>query len=158
MRAISLVIGTAAALCACGDGGGASSSATGSGKRPFTYDSPLVAPLSELRRTGPRGATRRLDALTRFDWDAVYLFGEGTPYRTIDATVGVELFDRDGRFLDNGGTLLVFTRAGDVVHAAAFGPPLFLSGDRLKYGPGALLRAHTKDPGPYALNLEANGE
>ncbi|HEV2762491.1 MAG TPA: hypothetical protein VGV38_05800 [Pyrinomonadaceae bacterium] len=121
-------------------------------KKPYQYDTPLAKRLEEFRRAGPRGTRRRLEELTDFEWDKVHLFGEGTPFREIDETVGSPLFAREGRYTEQG-SLLVFTKAGRVTHAVAL-VPAFVTGSALTYArASAVLEAYSKDPGPYQLTF-----
>lgn len=121
-------------------------------RRPYAYDTPIVQRLENFYRTGPHGAERRLDEFTDFGWDTVYLFGEGNTYRFIDATVGTPVFGRDGRYTEQG-SLLFFTHQGRVVHAVALVPG-YIGGRSHAYPrESAVLRAITKDPGPYLLDF-----
>jgi len=122
-------------------------------RRPYEYDTPLTRRLDDFHRQGPQGAERRIDAFTDFAWDKVHLFGEGSRYRFIDETIGTPVFGRDGRYFDNSGVLLFFTDQGRVVNAVAFAPG-YITGKAHTYPRDtAMLRAHTKDPGPYRLKL-----
>ncbi len=121
-------------------------------KKPYQYDTPVAKRLEEFRRAGPRGQRRRLEELTDFEWDTVHLFGEGTPFKEIDETVGSPLFAREGRYTEQG-SLLVFTNRGRVVHAVAL-VPAFVTGSALTYPrASAVLEAYSKDPGPYQLTF-----
>lgn len=125
---------------------------TGMGDRPYEYDTQVTRALREFHQSGPQGAERRLDAFTTFDWDTVHLFGEGNTYRLIDTTVGAPVFGRDGRYLEQG-SLLIFTSGGRVVHAVALVPPIVEGNAHTYQRENAVLRARTKDPGPYQLDL-----
>ena len=121
--------------------------------KPYQYDTPVSERLAAFRREGPSGARRPLREMTDFEWDAVHLFGEGTTYQLIDETVGSPLFGRQGTYAEQGA-LLVFTRAGKVVHAVALVPP-FVTGPALTYPrDSAVLVAYSKAPGPYQLAFE----
>ena len=123
-------------------------------ERPYEYDRPVTKRLRQLSREGPHGATRRLVALTDFTWDTAFLFAEETRHHDIDAAVGTEVFRSDGSYSDNEGSLLIFTLHGRVVHAVSVVPPVFLGGRSRAYPrEDAWVRARTKDPGPYALEL-----
>ena len=118
--------------------------------RPYTYDSPVAQRLEEFHRAGPQGAERRLEDLTDFQWDTVHLFSEGDSYSEIDANVGTKVFEREGPYIEQG-SLLIFTSEGRLAHAVAIVPP-FVNGRAYTYHrQSAVLRAHTKDPGPYQL-------
>jgi hypothetical protein len=122
-------------------------------KVPYKYDTPVVQRLDDFHRQGPQGVERRMDAFTDFAWDKVHLFGEGSRYRFIDETIGTPVFERDGRYSDNSGILLFFTDQGRVVHAVAFAPG-YITGKAHTYPrETAMLRAYTKDPGPYQLKF-----
>lgn len=150
-----LLLSVAVLLGGCGSNGHNNMS-----EKPYRYDTSVTQRLGEFQRRGPQGAQLRLDQLTDFEWDDVYLFGEGTPYREIDVAVGAALFGRDGRYMERG-PLLVFTSGGQVVHAVALVRPApDIGGSSLKYArESAVLEAHTKDPGPYDLKfVETGGE
>lgn len=122
-------------------------------RRPYEYDTPLTRSLDDFHRQGPQGAERRMDAFTNFAWDKVHLFGEGSRYRFIDETIGTPVFGRDGSYSDNSGILLFFTDQGRVVNAVAFAPG-YITGNAHTYPRDtAMLRAYTKNPGPYRLEL-----
>ncbi len=145
---VALLLAAGVALPACGGGGGSED------RRPYAHDTPFAKRIGAFAKEGPHGATRRVDALTTFDWDTVYVFGEGARYRDVDREVGFELFGRDGRYYDNGGTLLVFTLGGKLAAAQALIPPVVLGADATRFArESAVLRARTPDPGPYALDL-----
>ena len=125
--------------------------------RPYEYDSPLTERLQEFHRSGPHGAERPLAQLTNFDWDTVYLFSEGNTYRHIDTTVGTTVFGRDGRYVEQG-SLLIFTSKGQVVHAVALVPPIIHGREHAYSRDDAVLRAITKDPGPYQLSFDESAD
>ena len=110
--------------------------------------------LSELSRTGPQGATWRIDELTDFAWNKVYFFsGEVTSYEEINAAVGEKVFDGCGvGSLTGQADYLIFTRRGKVVHGVSLIRTL-VDADRQSYPRTAVLRAATRDPGPYSLEL-----
>jgi len=146
LTAVMLLLLAGVAVPACGG--------TSGDRRPYTYDTPLLQRLEAFRKAGPNGATRRLDALTSFDWDTVHIFGEGTSYEDIDRTVGFDLFGREGRYGDNDGTLLIFTKDGRLASAQALVPPVRVGARATTFARGrAALRAVTPDPGPYAFEL-----
>lgn len=97
-----------------------------------------------------------MDEFTDFPWDTVHLFGEGDTYRLIDTTVGTTVFGREGRYVEQG-SLLIFTQGGQVVHAVALVPPIIEGGTHTYRRETAVLRARTKDPGPYQLDLNSTG-
>lgn len=120
---------------------------------PYEYDTPVTRSLDEFHLTGPQGAQRRMDEFTDFNWDTVYLFGEGDSYRSIDDTIGTTVFGRDGRYFDNNGVLLFFTHQGHVVHAAAFAGGYITGGAHSYPREDAVLRAYSMNPGPYQLEF-----
>ncbi|MGH3694720.1 MAG: hypothetical protein ACRDRX_12175 [Pseudonocardiaceae bacterium] len=125
---------------------------------PYKYDTPLTQSLDEFHRQGPQGSERRMDGFTDFDWDKVYLFGEGSSYRSIDEIIGTPVFGRDGRYYDNDGVLLFFAKQGKVVNSVAFAPG-YITGKAHTYARDtAMLRAYSKDPGPYQLELIDTGQ
>jgi hypothetical protein len=146
LAATVVVLASIAAITGCGG-----VSVTDS--RPYKYDTPLTQRLDEFHRHGPQGSERRMETFTDFDWDKVYLFGEGSSYRSIDETIGTPVFGRDGRYSDNSGVLLFFTDQGRVVNGVAIVPG-YITGKAQTYPRDtAMLRAYSKDPGPYQLEL-----
>jgi hypothetical protein len=146
LTTVVLLLLAGVALPACGGANG--------DQRPYDYDTPLARNIEAFRQAGPHGATRRLDAMTSFDWDTVHIFAEGASYADIDRTVGFDLFGRDGRYGDNDGTLLIFTKDRRLASAQALIPPVRVGARASTFArQGAALRALTPDPGPYAFEL-----
>jgi len=104
--------------------------------------------LSEFSRTGPDGATRRLDELADFRWDRLHIFvGELTSYREINTAVGEKVWDGCGTGpLAGHESYLIFTLRGKVVHAVSVlstdvaGEQADLSAERRHQGRRALPR------------------
>lgn len=92
---------------------------------PYEQGGPVAHRLETFLRNSKRGTVRRLDLMTPFSWDKVYLFNEYTRYRSIDAVTGTKHFDRDGYFQGNYHSLLVFVKGQKVVHAVA--PEIIMS-------------------------------
>ena len=125
---------------------------------PIERDTPFARAIErrvdELSRTGPQGATWRVDELADFPWDRVYYFPEEyASYREINAAVGEKVFEGCGERPSFGqGAYLIFTRRGEVVHAVSVLAEL-VGADEQSYPRTVLLKATTRDPGPYSLEL-----
>ena len=61
-----LLLSVAVLLGSCGSTGHNNMS-----ENPYRYDTSVTQRLGEFQRLGPRGARRRLDQLTDFEWDDV---------------------------------------------------------------------------------------
>lgn len=156
MTAVLRCLGTAgilslvaAALAGCG--------CTSLIERDTPVSRSLERRLSEFSRTGPDGATRRVDELADFAWDRVYFIsGEFTSYREINAAVGETIFDGCEGPLLGQEEYLIFTLRGKVVHGVAV-IKTRVDGDKRTYSRGAVLRAVSRDPGSHLLELVDRG-
>lgn len=77
-----------------------------------------------IRTLGPRGETRRLSSLTSFEWDAVYVYFEGTSAGAIEGQVGINVLGKSDYYY-SASCLLVFARNGEVERAISVSPDLF---------------------------------
>jgi len=124
---------------------------------PIERDTPFARAIErrvdELSRTGPQGATWRVDELADFPWDRVYYFSEEyISYREINAAVGEKVFEGCGERPTFGqDAYLIFTRRGEVVHAVSV-PATLVDADKQSYPRTAVVRAVRRDP-PYLLEL-----
>jgi hypothetical protein len=123
---------------------------------PVVRGGPIVEAMTAIRRAGPQGATVPVREVAPGSWDSVHLFRDGTSWEAIRKQVGAASFpDEQGRYL-GGGALLVFAEGGRATSAVEAIPPLMVSTQsRGLTRADAVFRAHTKDPGPYLLVLEA---
>lgn len=122
---------------------------------PYDTDSAIMVKLEAFAKSGPHDATLPLAEATPFDWDDVFFFLEGTKKAEINRVVGLRVFkDEDSRIYEPG-PLLVFTAGNKIVHAAIVMPPVHMAEpDRYRYSrQEAVLRATTRDPGPYMLQF-----
>jgi len=114
--------------------------------------------VDELSRTGPDGATRRLDELTGFAWDRVYFFtGEVTSYDQINAAVGDEVFEgcSSTGYSFSHEDYLIFTRRGKVVHAVGV-LTTRIAGEKQSYPRTAVIRTAMRAPGLYLVEVVDN--
>jgi hypothetical protein len=141
---VGLIISFLLTLCGCRET-----------RMVYEKDSVVVTKLHEFSKKGPRHARLALTEVTPFEWDAVYLFLEGSPKAEINRVVGHPIFtDPDGRLLEPG-PLLVFCLGKQTVHAVVVLPPAHLSGKHAHQyrADSAVVEAYSKDPGPYALKF-----
>lgn len=109
-----------------------SGSGTGEDSSPavdVTYDEALSVSLREL---SSKRRTARLSALTDFDWDTVYVFGEGVSATDVHDAVGEPVLSAE-RYYD-AGNLLIFVRAGTVERAVSVLPDLLSTGSTQEFG------------------------
>lgn len=106
-----------------------------------------------LRELSSSGGSATLSDLTDFEWDTVYVFGEGARAEKINDSVGTTVLARQGHYY-SAGNLLVFSSRGEVVYAADVVPDLLVTGGKTEWG------AHTRleprgNRTPAALQLVA---
>jgi hypothetical protein len=124
--------------------------------KPYREESEVSQKLFEFSRKGPKGASIQLKEITSFSWDTVYFFLEGTKKKEINHTIGKKYFAKQEEYYSEPGPLMIFTLNNEVVHAIAFAPPLYFSGNGNKQGfsmDSAKITAYSKDPGPYMLEI-----
>lgn len=138
IAALAVAAGCAVALAGCDLG-----DALKVGSR-LESTSPAAKRLDrELNRVGlraPLGTTVRLDRLTSFEWDRVYVFGSFSAETDVNAAVGVEVFYGDGGFIEDDEGLLVFTSGDELALATTIFPEIYYSGGPLFSREDAVLK------------------
>ncbi|MGH3980310.1 MAG: hypothetical protein ACRDRZ_15110 [Pseudonocardiaceae bacterium] len=120
------------------------------GGMDIATEGPLHDRLRELSSTGGSAA---LADLTDFEWDTVYVFGEGTRAEEINDAVGTTVLRVQDRYY-SAGNLLVFSSHGKAVYAADVVPDILVTGGDTEWGAGTRLEPRG-DRTPAALRLVA---
>ena len=107
-----------------------------------------------LRELSSSGRSARLADLTDFEWDSVYVFGEGARADEINDSVGTTVL-RPGWY-DSAGNLLVFSLGGKAVYAADVVPDILVTGEKIEWGAGTWLEPRGNRT-PAALRLVEPG-
>lgn len=99
----------------------------GCGGDSIQADSPVSERYEDFHDSAEVGDSILISDITDFEWDYLYVFGEGDKKSEVDDIIGVDFYGRQlplvgSERIYDAGNLFIFVAGDEVVHAVSVGP------------------------------------